>query len=64
MEESENLHEALADAAESPTAWFVVLERARHVGDFEKAAEAQRQLKRLGVIVRFESARKAVRRDR
>ena len=38
---------------DSPTAWFAVLEVARREQDFERAAEAVRQLKRLGVIVRF-----------
>jgi hypothetical protein len=40
-------------AAESPTAWFAVLERARLTGDYERAAEAVRNLKRLGVQVQF-----------
>ena len=41
------------EAAESPAAWFVVLERARKVGDFELAARAVRELGRLGVTVKF-----------
>jgi hypothetical protein len=36
-----------------PTYWFAVLEIARERGDFELAAEAQRQLGRLGVHVRY-----------
>jgi len=38
---------------DSPVAWFVVLERARLDGDFARAAEAQRELRRLGVLVRY-----------
>ena len=60
----DELEQARREAEQSATAWFAVLDRAREVGDFEKAAEAQRQLKHLGVIVRFEPARKAVRDDR
>lgn len=33
--------------------WFLRLERARNLNDFEAAAEAVRELKRLGVMVRF-----------
>ena len=36
-----------------PTYWFVILDRARMDDDFERAAQAQRELKRLGVNVRF-----------
>ncbi len=39
---------------DSAVAWFVVLERARQVGDGERAAEAQKQLERLGVKVIYE----------
>ena len=38
---------------DSPVAWFAVLERARRTNDFELAAQAQRELQRLGVVVRF-----------
>jgi hypothetical protein len=38
---------------DSPIAWFAVLERARQTDDFELAAEAQQQLKRLGVFVTY-----------
>lgn len=38
---------------DSPTAWFAVLESARQRGDHERAAEAIRQLRRLGVTVKF-----------
>lgn len=41
-----------------PTAWFAVLERARLDEDHERAAEAIRQLRRLGVHVRFERTKK------
>lgn len=40
-------------AANSPTAWFAVLEMAREREDHERAADAIRQLRRLGVEVRF-----------
>jgi hypothetical protein len=39
---------------EEPTYWFAVLEIAREQGDFERAAEAKRQLRRLGVYVSYE----------
>jgi len=53
MQTTDEIDKARREAAESPTAWFVVLERARDTNDFERAAEALRQLKRLGVTVRF-----------
>lgn len=36
-----------------PVYWFVVLESARRSGDFARAAEAQRELERLGIKVRY-----------
>ena len=45
--------EARREAEDSPTAWFVVLERARETHDFARAAEAQKQLERLGVKVTY-----------
>lgn len=39
--------------ADSPVAWFVVLERARHDRDFELAAKAKQELIRLGVSVKY-----------
>lgn len=41
------------DHQDAPTYWFAVLEIARERGDFSRAAEAQRQLERLGVRVRY-----------
>lgn len=41
------------EAVDSPVAWFVVLERARQDNDFERAAQATQELKRLGVTVRY-----------
>lgn len=38
---------------DSPTVWFAVLERARLTNDFDLAARAQSELKRLGVVVRY-----------
>lgn len=40
-------------ATDFPVYWFVRLERAVGDGDFAAAAEAQRQLERLGVRVRY-----------
>ena len=48
---------ATGDHREQPTYWFAILEIAREKGDFEQAAEAQRQLKRLGVHVRYKPPR-------
>ena len=42
---------------DSPTAWFCELERARQRQDLQRAAEAQRQLERLGVRVRYQRPR-------
>lgn len=42
------------DYRDEPMYWFATLEIARERGDFEQAAEAKRELKRLGVIVAFE----------
>jgi hypothetical protein len=41
------------DPRDYATTWFAVLERAKLANDFERAAEAVRQLKRLGVEVKF-----------
>ena len=38
---------------DSPAAWFVMLERARHTNDATLAARARRELKRLGVKVTY-----------
>jgi 5,10-methylenetetrahydrofolate reductase len=47
------IERARREAENSPVAWFVMLERARTTGDFERAAQAVRELKRLGVTVTF-----------
>jgi hypothetical protein len=39
---------------DQPTYWFAVLEIARERDDFEQAAEAKRNLERLGVHVSYE----------
>ena len=44
------------DHRQNPTFWFAVLEIARERGDFERAAEAKRELKRLGVSIVYEPA--------
>ena len=41
------------DHRDEPTYWFAVLEIARGRGDFERAAEAKRELERLGVRVSY-----------
>lgn len=46
------------DAADCPTAWFAVLERAIEDGDYPRAAKAQRELQRLGVVVKFPRRRR------
>jgi hypothetical protein len=43
-----------------PLYWFAKLEKAVEEGDHEAAAEAQRQLARLGVRVRYGRPRGAV----
>ena len=40
-------------AENSPTVWFAVLEHARENNDFERAAEARRQLEALGVRITY-----------
>jgi hypothetical protein len=47
------------DPRNSPVAWFAVLDRARERGDFERAAEAVRELRRLGVFVTYERPQEA-----
>ncbi|MGE0481622.1 MAG: hypothetical protein AB7Q17_14235 [Phycisphaerae bacterium] len=47
------------DWRECPTAWFARLELARERREYESAAEALRELRRLGVIVKFTRAPKA-----
>ena len=42
-----------------PTAWFAVLERARIDHDYERAAAATRELRRLGVEVKFHKVAEA-----
>jgi hypothetical protein len=39
--------------SQGPVYWFVKLACAVEDGDFSTAAEAQRELKRLGVIIRY-----------
>jgi hypothetical protein len=41
------------DHCDHPTYWFALLEIAREHHDFEKAAQAIRELRRLGVRVIF-----------
>lgn len=45
------------NAADSPIVWFCVLERARQDDNFELAAIAKQELKRLGVIVKYHKAK-------
>jgi hypothetical protein len=46
------------DYADEPLYWFALLDHAVQQGDHEAAADAQRQLKRLGVRVRYGRPRK------
>lgn len=46
------------DFRNCPTAWFVVLERARIDGDHVRAAKALGELRRLGVEIRFSKPRR------
>ena len=41
----------------SPVALFYILEDARRNSDFKCAAEAQQQLERLGVVVKYKRAK-------
>jgi hypothetical protein len=41
------------EAARSPLYWFVILEKAVARGDHEAAATAQKELAKLGVVVRY-----------
>ena len=45
------------DHRDQPTYWFAVLEIAREQDNYELAAEAQRQLGRLGVRVVYDRGR-------
>ena len=42
---------------EMPSYWFCVMESAKERGDFEQAAQAKRELQRLGVRVIYEHPR-------
>ncbi len=53
-----DIRKTTENAADSPVAWFVVLERARQDRDYELAGRAIRELKRLGVTVRYRRNRK------
>lgn len=50
----DEIEKARREAGNSPVGWFVMLEQARKADDFESAAQAVRELKRLGVTVRFD----------
>jgi hypothetical protein len=50
------------DYRDAPTYWFAVLEIAREKGDYDRAAEAQRELARLGVQVRYQKPKAASRK--
>ena len=47
------MHTDHTDHTDQPVYWFTVLEIARERSDFEAAADAVRQLERLGVRVTF-----------
>lgn len=50
----DQLERARQEAADSPTVWFAVLERARLANDAALVEEAQHSLLRLGVTVTFD----------
>ena len=51
-------------AEDCATVWFARLEQAKETNDFESAADAVRELRRLGVTVKFDAAqRRAIRQD-
>lgn len=45
------------DPDDCASVWFARLERAKNLHDFERAAEAVRKLRRLGIVVTFDAAR-------
>lgn len=53
-------HEKNDDATERPIYWFTILDLALEKGDFGLAANAQHELRRLGIEVRLHLDRKAV----
>jgi hypothetical protein len=52
------------DYRKSPVAWFCVLERAREEGNFELAAEAMRELRRMGVHIQYKTTDGSRRHER
>lgn len=44
------------DHRDHPTYWFAILEIARERGDAAQASEARQQLRRLGVVVKYDAA--------
>jgi hypothetical protein len=51
--------ESKRDHRQEPTYWFAVMEIARERGDLDGAAEAKRQLQRLGVSVSYNRPQRA-----
>jgi hypothetical protein len=45
---------------QNPIGLFFILEDSRHKGDFARAAEAQKELLRLGIVVRYKRAKAGV----
>ena len=45
------------EVRDSPAAWFVVLDKARHDNDRDLESRARRELKRLGISVTFHRRR-------
>ena len=48
----------LSPIADWPAYWFIALEQARERGDSRRAAEAKRELERLGAKVTFRRPRR------
>ncbi len=43
---------------DDPAVWLLLLERGRQTGDFQLAAQAKRELERLGVFVTYRRLKK------
>ena len=63
MSASERKAQASREAADSPVAWFAVLEHARRRHDPARARQATAELNRLGVRVRFLTDRREAAHD-
>ncbi len=53
------LSETDPEIRDSPIYWFVVLTEAKERGDFARAAEAQKELDRLGIRISYRATKSA-----